>query len=286
VSESRVLSRHLGRLLRDAQLRALDVARRSLPGGRHPRDWGVLAVLDETGPVSQQHLADLLGINRTQMVAVIDALERDGLVTRSRNPEDRRSYALELTEIGREAFARMSPDIRKAESGFTGTLSAEQAARLAELLRALLSSVRTQPLPPVLAERIGYLLSAAHRNSRERLDTVLAPLGLDVHSFAALIVLSELAPCSQQRLAEEMDLSGTMIVQVVDALEEAGFVERRRNSEDRRANALHLTARGQKTLGMAMPARMKTMGEFTAALGEGEEAELCELLRALLAQTS
>ena len=286
MSDSRVLSRHLGRLLRDAHLRAIDVGRKSLPGGRHPRDWGVLAVLDESGPVSQQRLADLLGVNRTQMVGLIDVLEHDGLVARSRNPEDRRSYALELTQGGHDAFARMSPDILKAESGFTGALSARQAARLAELLRALLSTVRTQPLPPVLAERIGYLLSVAHRNSRERLDAVLDPLGLDVHTFAALIVLSELAPCSQQRLAEEMDLSGTMIVQVVDALEEAGFVERRRNPEDRRANALHLTARGEETLGVAMPARMKTMGEFTAALAEGEEAELCELLRALLAQAS
>src|SRR3954468_2478910 len=98
----RVLRRHLGRLLRDAHARALEEGRESLPGGRHPRDWGVMAVLDETGPVSQQRLFELLGVHRTMMVGIIDALERDGLVTRSRNTEDRRSYALDLTPEGRE----------------------------------------------------------------------------------------------------------------------------------------------------------------------------------------
>jgi DNA-binding MarR family transcriptional regulator len=279
----RVLSRHLGRLLRDAHLRALDAGRKSLPGGRHPRDWGVMAVLDETGPVSQQRLAELIGVNRTVMVGVIDVLEGDGLVTRSRNPEDRRSYALELTALGHDTFARMSTDILAAERRFIGGLSDEQGARLAELLRALVRGGRTQPLPPVLAERVGYLLSAAHRKSKETLEAVLAPLALDVHSFAALIVLSELGPCSQQRLAREMGLSGTMVVQVVDALEREGLVERRRNPDDRRANALHLTPQGADRLRAAMTAREATMAELTAALGEGEEAELRELLRALIA---
>jgi DNA-binding MarR family transcriptional regulator len=278
----RVLHRHLGRLLRDAHMRALDLGRQSLPGGRQPRDWGVMAVLDETGPVSQQRLAELLGVNRTIMVGVIDVLEGDGLVERTRNPEDRRSYALELTDVGHATFARISPEILAAERGFTGALSDAQRARLAELLRALISSDRTRPLPPVLAERIGYLLSAAHRKSHAALEQVLAPLGIDVHGFAALVVLSELGACSQQRLAEEMGLSGTMIVQVVDALEREGLVERRRNPEDRRANALHLTRKGKQVERSAMAAREKTMGAITAALADGEEAELRELLRALI----
>lgn len=278
----RVLSRHLGRLLRDAHLRALEVGRESLPGGRQPRDWGVMAVLDETGPVSQQRLAEMMGVNRTIMVGVIDVLERDGLVERIRNPEDRRSYALELTDLGHETFVSIGRELTAGERRFTSALSRGQSARLAELLRALVSGGRAQPLPPVLAERVGYLLSAAHRKSRSSLDEVLAPLGLDVHGFAALIVLSELGPCSQQRLANELDLSGTMIVQVVDALESEGLVERMRNPEDRRANALHVTARGKKRLDKAIALRTETMKALTAGLGEGEEAELRALLRALI----
>jgi DNA-binding MarR family transcriptional regulator len=286
VTAGRILHRHLGRLLRDAHLRAHDEARERLPGGRHPRDWGVMAVLDEAGPVSQQQLAEMLGMHRTMMVGVIDALQRDGLVERTRNPDDRRSYALELTDAGHAALESSSPEILQTERSFMWALSDGQVARLAELLRAFVSGSRTRPLPPILAERVGYLLAASHRTSKARLDAVLEPMGLDVHGFAALIVLSELGACSQQRLAVELDLSGTMVVQVVDALERGGLVERRRSVSDRRVNALHLTAKGTAALKASMDARAETMAELTALLSDGEEAELCELLRALLGQAS
>jgi DNA-binding MarR family transcriptional regulator len=276
----------LGRLLRDTHLRAHDMARERLPGGRHPRDWGVLAVIDEDGPVSQQQLAELLGVHRTMMVGIIDALERDGLVARTRNPDDRRSYALELTGAGEQALARTTPEIQETEREFMGALSAARRARLAELLRALVSAERTRPLPPVLADRPGYLLAAAHRLSKDRFEAVLEPWGLDAHGFAALIVLAELGPSSQQRLADELALSGTMVVQVVDALESAGLVERRRSVADRRVNLVHLTEVGTETERSVMDARAEIMGDLTARLAEGEEAELCELLRALLAQAS
>jgi DNA-binding MarR family transcriptional regulator len=165
-------------------------------------------------------------------------------------------------------------------------LSTARRARLAELLRALVSAERTRPLPPVLAERPGYLIAAAHRLSKDRFEAVLEPFGLDAHGFAALIVLAELGPSSQQRLAEELALSGTMMVQVVDALESAGLAERRRSESDRRVNLVRLTEEGTEVERGVMEARADIMGDLTARLAEGEEAELCELLRALLGQAS
>jgi len=281
-----VFTHHLGRLLRDAPLRAHGVAHQALPGGRHPRDWGVMAVLNQHGPLSQQRLGELLGVNRTMMVGVIDGLESAGLVRRGRNAEDRRSYALELTDAGLDALERTSPEILETEGRFLGALSEAERDRLAELLRALLLGGRTAPLPPVLADRVGYLLGAGYRYSRGRLDAALEPLGVDVHGFATLAVLSQLGPCSQQRLSDELDLSGTMIVQLVDGLERDGLVERRRSRSDRRVNALHLTEKGREALVAAQAARELVMTELTAPFGAGEEAELCELLRALLGQPS
>src|SRR5262245_45165196 len=225
-----------------------------------------MAVIDEHGPVSQQQLAELLGVHRTMMVGVIDALERDGLVARTRNPDDRRSYALELTGAGSEALARTTPEILETEREFMGRLSAARRARLGELLRAVVSVDRTRPLPLVLAERPGYLLAAAHRLSKDRFEAVLEPFGLDAHGFAALIVLKELGPSSQQRLADELGLSGTMVVQVVDTLERVGLVERRRSTSDRRVNVVHLTERGAEIERAAMAARAETMGELSAQL--------------------
>ena len=194
--ETHVFTRHLGRLLRDAHLRAHAMARATMPGGRHPRDWGVMAVLDESGPLSQQRLGEMLGVHRTMMVGVIDGLEGAGLVERARNPADRRSYALALTDAGRQALERTTPELFEGESRFLAALSDAERDRLAELLRMLLLGGRTEPLPPVLADRVGYLLGASYRYSRGRLDAALDPLGFDVHGFAVLTVLDQLGPAS------------------------------------------------------------------------------------------
>jgi DNA-binding MarR family transcriptional regulator len=77
-----------------------------------------------------------------------------------------------------------------------------------------------------------------------------------------------------------------MMVQVVDALESAGLAERRRSESDRRVNLVRLTEEGTEVERGVMEARADIMGDLTARLAEGEEAELCELLRALLGQAS
>ena len=47
-------------------------------------------------------VADLLKVSRTTMTGILDRLESDGLISRSIHPEDRRSFALEVTDAGRE----------------------------------------------------------------------------------------------------------------------------------------------------------------------------------------
>jgi DNA-binding MarR family transcriptional regulator len=281
-SGEHLFTRHLGRLLRDTHLRAQGMAHAALPGGRHPRDWGVMAVLEQEGPLSQQRLGERLGVNRSMMVGVIDGLESAGLVERGRNPDDRRSYALALTDAGREALERTSPEMLQTERRFVSALSAAERDRLAELLRTLLLGGRSEPLPPVLADRVGYLLAAAYRYSRARLDAALDPLGFDIHGLAALAALEALGPCSQQRLSDEVALSGTMIVQLIDGLEHEGLVERRRSQSDRRVNALHLTEKGREVLAAAQAAREQAMDELTKPFAGDEEEELCRLLRELL----
>src|SRR5690349_1433339 len=59
---------------------------------------GALATIERAGPMSQQTLGEFLRKDRTSVVAIVDELEGEGLVERRRNPEDRRAYALEVTE--------------------------------------------------------------------------------------------------------------------------------------------------------------------------------------------
>src|SRR4051794_37653097 len=52
-------------------------------------------------PLRMRDLAEMLGIAARTATAVVDGLERDGLVERIRHPVDRRAYLLALTEPGR-----------------------------------------------------------------------------------------------------------------------------------------------------------------------------------------
>src|SRR5258707_13757845 len=65
-----------------------------------PADAGILRMLGVSGGLSQQDLSTRLGIHPSRLVAILDALEERRLVERRANTEDRRQYALHLTEKG------------------------------------------------------------------------------------------------------------------------------------------------------------------------------------------
>src|SRR5262249_61479552 len=69
----------------------------------------MLVRLAQNDGKSQQAIAELLGGNATRMVFLTDELEQLGLVERRRNPADRRSHALYLTEAGTPTLARITP---------------------------------------------------------------------------------------------------------------------------------------------------------------------------------
>src|SRR5579863_3463971 len=66
------------------------------PVGYTPPDAGILRLLGRSPGISQQELARRLDMHASRLVAVIDDLERRGLVARRSNADDRRIYSLEL----------------------------------------------------------------------------------------------------------------------------------------------------------------------------------------------
>jgi DNA-binding MarR family transcriptional regulator len=92
--------------------------------GLSGRQYMLLAVLSSDAPPSQLELAGLCGLLPAQVVPVIDAMERQGLVTRQRSETDRRRSVVNLTAKGRERLAQadalgqslveqLDPDIRE-----------------------------------------------------------------------------------------------------------------------------------------------------------------------------
>jgi DNA-binding MarR family transcriptional regulator len=100
--------------------------------------FGCLSVIADEGPLSQQELGRRMGVDRTTIVAVVDELEAAGLVERTRNPSDRRAYALYITRRGRGWLERASRAVLEIEREFLAPLSADERQQLIELLQKLL----------------------------------------------------------------------------------------------------------------------------------------------------
>jgi DNA-binding MarR family transcriptional regulator len=99
---------------------------------------GALAMVDRVGPMSQQALGEYLQKDRTSVVAIVDELEGEGLVERRRNPEDRRAYALEVTDKGRDWLSRALPVLEETDEDLLGDLDPEERRVLRELLQRVL----------------------------------------------------------------------------------------------------------------------------------------------------
>jgi DNA-binding MarR family transcriptional regulator len=279
------LADQTGYLLRVAYVRSTAIGAALVPEGTSVRFYGVLATLTELGAHSQHELSQLLHVNRTMMVALIDSMEEAGLVERRRNQADRRSYALQPTAEGRAALRDLSAATARAEAELTGALTATERSRLQELLRAIvISGEERREIPAGLAERTGYLISIAHMRQRGRFEELMRDAGIGAPDFGALATIARRGPLSQQKVAEQLSLTGTAVVQIIDRLEADGIVERRRNPSDRRSYALELTSKGKATLGRARAALDQANRELAETVGgEREERELHGLLRKMLA---
>jgi DNA-binding MarR family transcriptional regulator len=116
---------------------AQEFAERLAPLGLEPRHAGALFRLAATEGLSQQAIGDLIGLNPTRMVFLIDELEQLGLVERRKNPADRRSYALYLTGKGREKMRDIRESRIEHQEQLGASLTEAERVQLTSLLRRL-----------------------------------------------------------------------------------------------------------------------------------------------------
>lgn len=112
--------------------------------GLDTRHYTVLAVLAAGVGSSQRTIADTLGLDRATVVALVDALESQGLARRIRSREDRRANAVELTLRGRRALKRAERLMEECESHFIRVLDPEEQRQLTSMLERLLAGNRRE----------------------------------------------------------------------------------------------------------------------------------------------
>jgi DNA-binding MarR family transcriptional regulator len=107
-------------------------------------------------------------------------------------------------------------------------------------------------------------------------------LGITVRHLMLLSYLRARPVALQQQLCEYLWLDPNNCVLLLNELEELGYVERRRDSADRRRHVVDLTDAGRAALEKAERAQETLGDELLAALSDEERATLRSLLRRVL----
>ncbi len=120
---------HLARLNRARAESAL------LPLGLRPRHLVALTVLRDHGGMTQQALAAALQVDRTNLVGLLNDLEDDDLIARTRSAEDRRRHLVGLTDAGVARLGEAEMALAQVEDQVLGALDHEQRLALYDLLQ-------------------------------------------------------------------------------------------------------------------------------------------------------
>ena len=99
-----------------------------------PADAGILRLLRVEAGLSQQELATKLQIHPSRLVAILDNLEKRGLVERRAHSRDRRLYSVHLTEGGGEILEKIGKVAREHQDALLSGISNEERNTLMNLL--------------------------------------------------------------------------------------------------------------------------------------------------------
>lgn len=125
--------------LRRAQLSVVHDFNESLAEfSLRPADFAVLILVSNNSGLKQSDVAEALGIQRANFVAIIDGLEEKGLLVRRKSDTDRRVHYLDMTEQGTSTVETLSAVWRDHEGKLIDRLGGQDARdQLIGLLRRI-----------------------------------------------------------------------------------------------------------------------------------------------------
>jgi DNA-binding MarR family transcriptional regulator len=128
---------------------------------------------------------------------------------------------------------------------------------------------------------IGYLLADNSRLARWAFDQQVREIGVTGPQARLLLILSRSSGQNQGYYAEKLEVEPITLCRMVDRLEEAGMVERRRDPADRRAWQLHLTPKSQNIVAKLQLSVDALVDDMLCGLNSGEREEFARLLTAV-----
>ena len=135
--------------------------------------------------------------------------------------------------------------------------------------------------PAELRLRAWVQLIRVYQRLSGRVEQSLAASGLTTPQFDVLATLATGEGITQQELAERLLVTKGNVVGLLNRLEAQGWVERRSDPADKRANRLYLTLTGRKLYLRTMPAQLELVQDMTRPLSDADVTSLRRLLEHL-----
>ncbi|MFK7751037.1 MAG: MarR family winged helix-turn-helix transcriptional regulator [Sedimentitalea sp.] len=127
----------------------------------------------------------------------------------------------------------------------------------------------------------GYSMKRAFAAVQADVSAALAPFGLRMLSFSALVLIVDNPRRRQSQLADALAIERPNLVIVVDELERAGLITRERTAADKRAYALEATAAGRRLYDETVRVVQQHEARMTQGLDASEHAILRQALRSI-----
>jgi DNA-binding MarR family transcriptional regulator len=105
--------------------------------GVSPSEGHLLSYLTSYSPCPVSELERVFGHKRSTLTSILDRLEERNLLTRKINPDDRRSFTIELTSDGRKLAAKLNKVLEEFEQCLNDRIADKQMAGFRAVMEAI-----------------------------------------------------------------------------------------------------------------------------------------------------
>ena len=110
-------------------------------GDLTPRQYAVLVTVSLHEGLSQTHLVDKTGIDRSTLADIVRRMLKKGLLQRRRTKEDARAYAVKLSDEGWRTLKAADPVARRVDDKILSMLPSQQRDRFMQDLNTIVQSL-------------------------------------------------------------------------------------------------------------------------------------------------
>jgi DNA-binding MarR family transcriptional regulator len=138
--------------------------------------------------------------------------------------------------------------------------------------------MNTNHMPKELVSSPLFLLKRLGLTAKEHSVGAFEEAGIHPYHYAILATLDEGQRETQGAIADTLGYDRGQLVGLLDEIEEAGYIERRRDPDDRRRQVVVITPAGKKMLGKLRTLTARLDAEFMAPLDHQQREQLQKLL--------